>query len=517
MAGHYGDEWISMADKTPAHEFYGGLYIAINVSLRGTGASGGQFSFMSDRSILDGKEVIEKWIVKQPWSNGRVGIQGHSWSGLTGFRIAATNPSYLTALVVSGLFDDGLRGLTAMGGIRNIGFPVSWAGNFNRPDGVFGSDQAAAENRNMKASQSRSQRNNSSKGISSRPQTLRNLAGNIRVPIYIMHSYQDHETGPSGAWLYDYLPDDITKRMLISNGHHGMALRFLPQRRAWFDYWLRDDDNGIFADNEKPQNEVQAYFEVENRLMNHNPPWISGDFPLPETDWKRYYLSSSGELSNIQNTGSLDQSLRTYEVVRGIDDKKIDKLKYVLPFEVPTAICGPILLSLWASCNETDTDFFVLLSDVAPDGRVRHLQRGMLSGSQRAIVKEMSNRIDIDGQRQLIRPYHNLNNPQPLDPGKPYRFEIEIPPVGHVFRKGHKLMLIVSQPPVNDPVPYPWGRRKKAFIKSGSFKYESNSPSSSVTVYNSEKYPSSILLPFMPELPPISDERPSSIDLLWDH
>ena len=78
-------------------------------------------------------------------------------------------------------------------------------------------------------------------------------------------------------------------------------------------------------------------------------------------------------------------------------------------------------------------------------------------------------------------------------------------------------MLTVSRPPENDPVPYPWGRRKKAIIKSGSFKYESNQPDSTVTIHQSSELPSSILLPLMPTLPPISKNRPALIELLWDH
>ena len=510
--------------KPPSHEGYGGLYVAINVSLRGTGASGGTFSFMSDRSIRDGHELIEQWIVKQPWSNGKVGITGHSWSGLTGFRIAATNPPHLTTLVVSGLFDDSIRGLAGIGGIRNVGFPMQWVSNFNRTDGVFGSDQAAIENRDLDESEHREIQKNrknpntvSSNADQNLPRTLRSIAADIQTPIYLMHSYQDHETGPSGAWLFDYLPDDITKRMLISNGHHGMPLRFLHLRRAWFDYWLRGERSDIFPDVDQRAPGVQAFFEVENRLMVHNPPWISSDFPLPETQWTRYYLNPSKTLSTVQENQLADSTSNTYEVESAAPDNKIDNQEFRLTFDEPTAICGPIALTLWASSTAEDADFFSLLSDIAPDGRVRHLQRGMLRGSLRAIDEEMSNWINIEGERVLIRPYHSLNNPQPLTPGKPYRFEIEIPPTGHVFRKGHQLMLTVSRPPENDPVPYPWGRRKKAIIKSGSFKYESNQPDSTVTIHQSAELPSSILLPLMPTLPPISKNRPALIELLWDH
>ena len=512
--------------KPASQEGYAGLYITVNASLRGTGASEGSFSYMSERSIKDGHEVIEQWIVKQPWSNGKVGIHGHSWSGLTGFRIAATNPPHLKAVVVSGLFDDAVRGIAVIGGIKNVGFPVKWTSKFQRPDGVFGSDEAAAQNRKLSNSESREIREgrnlpNAQTGEtpkttnSLRPKTYRSLAGDIRASIFILHSYQDHETGPSGVWLFDYLPDDISKRLLISNGHHGMALRFIPQRRAWLDFWLRGERSEVYPDIDDPTSRVQAFFEVENRQVKQNEPLFSSDFPLPETQWTRYYLNSANELSTAPALANDDSKSDTYQVVSDAKDDELDGLKYRLSFEKPTAICGPITLTLWAGCTAVNTDFFAVISDVAPDGRVRPLQRGMLRASLSSLDEEMSDWVNIDGDRVLIRPYHRLSESKELKPGKPYRFEIEIFPVGHVFREGHQLLLSISQPPNSDPVPYPWGRRKKAFIKSGSYKYESKQPDSTVTIHHTKEYPSSVLLPLLPKLPTIAKELPMSIDQLW--
>jgi len=112
----------------------------------------------------------------------------------------------------------------------------------------------------------------------------------------------------------------------------------------------------------------------------------------------------------------------------------------------------------------------------------------------------------------LIRPYHTLRNPQPLEPGKPYLFEIEVFPVGHVFRAGHQLSLSISKPPLKDPVPYAKGKNG---YKSGSYEYGSNQPNSTVTIHRSPDHPSSVLLPLLSGLPPISKEVPDSIGKLW--
>ena len=85
-------------------------FIVVYASVRGSGCSGGKFDLFGERSAQDGYEIIEDWIVKQPWSDGHVGITGHSYSGLTGFLVAATSPPHVDGVAVCGLIDDLYRG-----------------------------------------------------------------------------------------------------------------------------------------------------------------------------------------------------------------------------------------------------------------------------------------------------------------------------------------------------------------------------------------------------------------------
>jgi predicted acyl esterase len=294
-----------------------------------------------------------------------------------------------------------------------------------------------------------------------------------------------------------------------------MPIRFIPRRRAWFDFWLLGRRSKFMPNMDASKSLVEVFFEVENSFSALNPPFITSDFPLPETQWTRYYLREENALSTSPAEISATDS---YEVVSGTTDDQADGLEYRIAFENPTAICGPIVATLWASCTTKDTDFFVVLSDIAPDGRTRALQRGMLRASLRAIDKQMSRWMSVDGEQVLVRPYHVLDSSQRLEPGKPYRFEIEVFPVGHVFREGHQLSLSIGPPPVSDPVPYPSGRPKlgrKVRIESGSYKYESSPPKGTVTIHRSQEHPSSVLLPLLPDVPSLSAEIPASIDQMW--
>jgi len=191
-------------------------YITVTASIRGTGASGGALNPWQPRTWQDGYEVIEKWIVKQPWSNGRVGIFGHSWTGLMGFYTASTCPPSLKAVCVSGLIDDFYRGIAWPGGVRNFGFPISWVNNDYRLDGPFGSGVAAQKARGLDAAAYAAivasrpppshvedmmwlMLHESLDGPKWQERSLSAQASKIRAPMLMGHTWQDEQTGPSGC------------------------------------------------------------------------------------------------------------------------------------------------------------------------------------------------------------------------------------------------------------------------------------------------------------------------------
>ncbi|HVE74721.1 MAG TPA: CocE/NonD family hydrolase [Mycobacteriales bacterium] len=75
-------------------------YAVVMVDLRGTGRSGGCLDHMGPKDQSDAKAVVE-WAASQPWSNGRVGMTGHSYVGSTPQMAAAQNPKGLVTIVPS--------------------------------------------------------------------------------------------------------------------------------------------------------------------------------------------------------------------------------------------------------------------------------------------------------------------------------------------------------------------------------------------------------------------------------
>jgi uncharacterized protein len=75
-------------------------YAVVMADLRGTGKSSGCLDHLGPRDQKDSKDLVN-WIAKQKWSNGRVGMTGHSYVGSTPQMTAAQNPKALKTIVPS--------------------------------------------------------------------------------------------------------------------------------------------------------------------------------------------------------------------------------------------------------------------------------------------------------------------------------------------------------------------------------------------------------------------------------
>ncbi len=75
-------------------------YALMVVEVRGTGLSGGCFDHHGMKSQLDPAALVD-WVVAQPWSNGRVGMQGISYLGVTAIHGALHAGEGLKAVIAA--------------------------------------------------------------------------------------------------------------------------------------------------------------------------------------------------------------------------------------------------------------------------------------------------------------------------------------------------------------------------------------------------------------------------------
>jgi putative CocE/NonD family hydrolase len=178
----------------------------------------------------------------------------------------------------------------------------------------------------------------------------------------------------------------------------------------------------------------------------------------------------------------------------------IQRLRYMTePLADDTLVVGPISLTFWASLDEDDTNWIVILKDVGPDVSVqsaragerelpqlpeRELTRGWLKASRRALDPERS---------RPWKPWHYLG-PQtikPVVPGEIEEYQVEILSTANLFKAGHRICLEITSLDLAEGVG-----------GETSVEYIPNHVCSSKTVlhkvFHNAEYPSHLLLPMIP-------------------
>ncbi|MFL6238141.1 MAG: CocE/NonD family hydrolase [Actinomycetes bacterium] len=470
----------NLSSMLDSHYFVDDGYVVVEASIRGTGCSGGQFDLYSWRTALDGRDVIE-WMAHQPWSDGKVGLLGHSYSGITGFMIAATRPPHLVAASLSGLIDDVYRGISYPGGVPNNGFPLIWASGYRLAlDLAGGTVQPIVRDRDPHcvANQARKSRSvadeplvnglaDDTDGPWFREHSLYPLAHLINVPTWIWSGYDDEQTGPRGPDHLWEMVKGVPKRLLTGNSDHDgwwNTPAVWTDRVAWMDHWMGRRDHG-FGTLAQKRTSVATLFEIHDNGKGVLVPTgikNSRSFPLEDTRWTNYYFGAGGRLRTsrsasgekpdryVSGTERYSWSYQAgptagsqFEMRSGPDEVAYTSA----PFTRNTAMVGPITSDLYLSSTDVDTDMFVQVVDVAPDGSRSYLQRGLLKSSMRAIDYGQS---DYTAHGHLYRPWYSDTNHQYVRPGSVQHYLVEVWPVGWVFRPGHRIRVEVHAPPALD-------------------------------------------------------------------
>ena len=91
-------------------------YLCVWVDSRGAGCSPGYIDHFSPRETQDFYTCIE-WAGVQPWSNGKVGLNGISYYGINQWHVASLQPPHLAAMCIWEGAADWYRDMTPHGGI----------------------------------------------------------------------------------------------------------------------------------------------------------------------------------------------------------------------------------------------------------------------------------------------------------------------------------------------------------------------------------------------------------------
>lgn len=215
-------------------------FVSVSVQMRGTGCSGGAFDLLGYPSDYDGYDIIQT-VGAQPWVlHHKVGMVGISYSGLSQFPVAGTDPPDLAAIAPLSPTDD-LFSTGYPGGIYNDGFAKSWiAQRISDAKAAPGGGQpwakaeiAAGDKTCLANQQLHPQAESLAKlvgpGLSRVPALFNRRspalwASKIKVPVFLVGSLQDEEVGPQWPALITALKGDKDVYVTMDNGTHTDSL-----------------------------------------------------------------------------------------------------------------------------------------------------------------------------------------------------------------------------------------------------------------------------------------------------
>jgi hypothetical protein len=165
------------------------------------------------------------------------------------------------------------------------------------------------------------------------------------------------------------------------------------------------------------------------------------------------------------------------------------------PLTEDLRVWGPLSIVLYGSTTSIDTVWFVKLGDVGPDGKITLLTQGHLKASFREVDEKRSK----PGQ-----PFHPFQNPVPPNPNVVYEYQIEMMPIFHTFKKGHKVWVQIA----SDDCEYQ-GKLRSLYI------YETLPYPGENRIYHNSEYPSYLVLPVIPDAPIIKPVGPPVSEIRW--
>ncbi|HJX03992.1 MAG TPA: CocE/NonD family hydrolase C-terminal non-catalytic domain-containing protein, partial [Dehalococcoidia bacterium] len=315
----------------------------------------------------------------------------------------------------------------------------------------------------------------------------------IRVPAYTgagwyAYTYKGHIQGCQ-SW---YAGIDIPKKLLLTGpahlprpwqAFHGEILR-------WYDYWLKGIDTGIMKEP-----------TVKMWVMGANSWYFADDWPVPGTEWRKLYLHGWGRLREQPFTaGGRDDYKEPDAFVQmpPTQTRKIERLRYMTePLPRDTLVAGPIVLNLYASIDQADTNWIVSLKDVGPDVSVRTAREGEYDVPVNLPERELTRgwlkaslRETDPARSKPYKPWHRLTraSQKPVVPGEINEYNIEIISTANLFEKGHRICLDVMSMDLPTGV---GGMTNVEYIPY----HICSSRTTLHKIYRCEQYPSHLLLP----------------------
>jgi len=468
-------------------------YAIVAQDARGRFASEGEYASVTSRLAEgpDGYDSVE-WLASQPWCDGNVGMAGGSYLAHLQWRTAMENPPHLKAIApwISPI-GGGIPEETLLGGVGRLHTTVGWipaigldiADRLER-QGRDVSDMRKLINRAIFSQEEvynylplKDVPHFKFEGLQEvwnawvcdpvpKVNTLEEIFWpyqEIKVPCFHVGGWYDEfihstfhnflsmrEKGGSerardgqhmiiGPWAHGGSLPNCLGGICFGPVSSGRAVLLTERHIQFYNKYLRD----MYV--EVP---VISYFVMGRNIWQTADTW-----PLPQTQWRRFFLHSSGHANTVGGDGLLSRdelgaeppdmfiynpyfpvptmggrNYPPFGLVAGpINQSDVERRNDVLCYttkelDEDMEVTGPLMLHLFASTSARDTDFTAKLIDVHPDGFAYNVADGMTRARYRKSILQ----------------------PELLNPGEVYEYSIDMRNTSQVFGKGHRIRIDIS-------------------------------------------------------------------------
>lgn len=493
-------------------------YAYVSQDCRGRGASGGDWEpFVSEPR--DGKDT-HRWVLDQPWSDGTIGTSGGSYVGFTQWASAPGSGEYLKAMFPIVPLVDPYNDIAYVGGAYQVALLMGWGAGMSGSTAICG---WTAEDW-LKAFRTLPLRTwDRAIGVEVpylrdwvahphfddywRRSSIQGREQDITTPMYVVCGWYDlfaksvfdhvgavkersrsedarrHQHILMGPWIHG-----ISRNGKVGELDFGKdsVVNLSAIRARWFDHWLKGEETG--ADEEPP---------LRLFVMGRNEWRDEEEWPLERTQFTPHFFHGEGSANTLEGDGKLSTSKPGQEAVDRFvydpedpvptlggcnlgkcpvgphDQTKAEQREDVLVFtgdvlDGELEVTGPVKVVLYAASTASDTDWTAKLVDVWPDGRAINLCDGIVRARYRESADE----------------------PTLIEPGKVYRYEIDLWVTSNVFLPGHRVRVEISSS--NFP------RFDRNPNTGHAFGADAELEKAKQTVYHDAERASYVLLPVIP-------------------
>jgi uncharacterized protein len=423
-------------------------YVVCRADVRGTGTSEGvaedEYPQIEQRDM---NEVIA-WLASQDWSTGNVGMYGTSYSGFNSIQVAMTRPPALKAIIPIYATDDRYADDVhyfggALKALDLVDYPTYMTGLNALPPvpSLYGDGWRAAWEQRVHDNEPWVIRwlEEQTFGPYWQHGSLRPDYGAIQAATMIVAGWADGYTNNS---LRTMAALTCPRRLILGPWAHastetslpGPNVDLTPEMLRWWDRWLKGIDNGIDREpaillfarrSTKPQPDLT----VVRGEWRYEPAWPldrGREVPMPFGNAIAVGRSSS-DPDELEVRGDVGWtawiSCAGHLPFGQPQDQRPDEAWSAVyewpPLSEELEILGHPRVEVTVTSSAPVAFLSAKLCDVFPDGTSALVTRGLLNLSHR----------------------ESRERPSPLEPGTPYRAEVELEVTSWIFEPGHTIRL----------------------------------------------------------------------------